>query len=210
MYRWHYRFEPAFYPSTALFSLYPDLYPISPPCPTRLHSPPPPPISPTHTLLALRPKLPSRKEKRVPLRIAPHAPRVIFPRVELLPHARGEDVLVPLVPPAVDDFRHVRIVVAAFEAGVERGGRARGGFSGGPGERVGGGRVDGGGGAGGGGGFGGGQGAVVEEGERGGREGLVDDEVVEVVVLRSISFASIPLPRFTTRGGGEGCAEGAE
>lgn len=101
-------------------------------------------------------------------------------------------MLVPLVPPAVDHFRHVRIVIAAFEAGVERGGHARGGFSRRPRERVGGGGVDGGGGAGGGGGRGGGQGAVVEEGEGGGREGLVDDEVVEVVVLRLISLASIP------------------
>ena len=148
-------------------------------------------LSPTP--YAPSPHLPSRKEKRIPLRIAPHAPRVILPRIELLPHARGEDMLVPLVPPAVDHFRHVRIVVAAFEAGVERCGRARGGFAGGEGEGVGGGGVDGGGGAGGGGSRGGGQGAVVEEGEGGGREGLVDDEVVEVVVLRLISLASIPL-----------------
>lgn len=96
--------------------------------------------------------------------------------------------------------------MAAFEAGVERGGRARGGFSGGPGEGVVGGGVDGGGGAGGGGGLGGGQGAVVEEGEGGGRESLIDDEVVEVVVLPGHQLSIHPPPRFTTWGGGvEGC-----
>ena len=62
----------------------------------------------------------SREEKSVPLRILPFASTVVLAWIELLPDTRGEDVFVPFVPASIDDLCHVRVVVEAFEARVER------------------------------------------------------------------------------------------
>lgn len=60
----------------------------------------------------------SRKEKRIPLPILPYPLGIIPRRVELLPRAGGEDVLVPLVPPAIDDLGQTGIVGVTLELGV--------------------------------------------------------------------------------------------
>ena len=57
----------------------------------------------------------STKEKSIPLSILPHPVRIILPRIKLLPHTRGEDMLVPLVPPSIHDFREIRVIIDAFQ-----------------------------------------------------------------------------------------------
>ena len=69
-----------------------------------------------------------REEHGIAQPILPGPQRIIPRRIEVLPHTRGIDVLVPLIPAAVDDFGQARVVVVAFEVGVREAGGG-GGFA---------------------------------------------------------------------------------
>ena len=56
-----------------------------------------------------------RKEKRIAVRVLGDLFAKVLVRIKVLPDTRREDVLVPLVPSPIDDFRHVRIVLEPFQ-----------------------------------------------------------------------------------------------
>lgn len=56
----------------------------------------------------------SREEKGIPLCVSSHALGIVSARIKLLPHARWENMLVPLVPSPIDDLGEVGVVLGAF------------------------------------------------------------------------------------------------
>lgn len=56
----------------------------------------------------------SREEKGIPLCVSSHALGIVSARIEFLPHARWENMLVPLVPSPIDDLGEVGVVFGAF------------------------------------------------------------------------------------------------
>jgi len=68
-------------------------------------------------------KSPGRKEEGIPFAILLPAIGVILRRVEVCPYAHGVDVLVLLVPSAVNNFEQIRVALEALELGIwDRGG----------------------------------------------------------------------------------------
>lgn len=57
-----------------------------------------------------------REEERIPAQVLPHLGRVILLRVKVLPRTRGEDMLVPRIPPPVDHLCHQRVILRALES----------------------------------------------------------------------------------------------
>lgn len=120
-----------------------------------------------------------RKEERIASSIPPDLLRIVLVRVEILPHTRRIDVLVLLIPPAIDNFGQGRVVICSLER-IDIGQCPDGGGFGGSGYKV----VE---------GFRnlgtfcfgsfGGFGAVLEYTAATGAEALVDNKGVKVIML---------------------------
>jgi hypothetical protein len=137
-----------------------------------------------------------REEEGVPASISADFTRKVPLRIKLVPSTGRVDVLIPHVPPPIDHFRVIRIVLGAFE-GVDVGeGLRRGSLRFGRLERFGGGGV----------GVRGRElrlrgcfGGVVEDALAVRADTLVDEEVIKVIMLAE---AVSNMQRFRTERGG--------
>ena len=56
----------------------------------------------------------SREEEGISPRVRPDFALIFLPRIVFLPDARGEDMLVPLIPPPIHHFGKARVVIHTF------------------------------------------------------------------------------------------------